>query len=337
MENSEQEYMLHPRMTADLKEAELQEVIRAVEHTAVKWERKVEKAITKGHSQGRITELAGRGMEKLDNMWPYEGENFLVTGKLIKPAFHYSIEEGVLHNELVGVRWEHAQQEALETQRTLGFGYRMIEGKFRYVYVFSGEIEHFSAPYMGGNFTPQVYAVPEAISLTLMTSPEEEEGIVHTNLVHETLAYYDQLLSELVTDESFTELSHEQQQSNINSLVDTVNDIISSPGSVIDIQCTTADAYARVEASTPYGFERVDSAEQMPKGIAIPIHGELLGVTMLEKDVLELAPLKETHEFVDRTAGLCLIIEPHNSGGTVLVPYLSAQIDADGINICPEG
>ena len=330
---------IHPRIIAEQEQIASQEVIENLQITAELWELRIADAKERKLSTTEIHDLSREAVQDMDRRWDYGGERFLIAGTWIYKKIQFNSEESETPGALVhsdGATWSDEEEDVFLLTYSLGWGIKNIEGKSRLCYMFNARTVIVQDPDFHLNYMPLAYALPEAISLTLLPAETAEQSEVQTERVYQTLELYDRLVYLCMAQPGFHQQSRKKQAACINDLVNKANELITNPGSVVYAQCKISEWYERTETSTGYGFQRIDALDN-EKGEAVEVNGSILGVAVLEQDVLNERPLRIESDYIDHTAGLCIMLEVYDNGEPEIryVPYWSAGLEPDKIEAYP--
>lgn len=336
MTNPEQGNAAHPRAVAEQVEADSQDAIQEVQRNIAAWEQKLQNAADANLSKEDRFTIATEAISEIEKDWPYNGYKFFISGKWTVPSITLNIEQDddESFKSIEGFSVEDSKENIFDTQWNKGIGVREIDGRPRLGFVFTADSQSIDVPFLSADFTPMAFAVPEEISLTLMDVPSQEQTEAHAERIIENLELYDRLIEMFVSRDEFLRQTRSQQERLIRKLVLEANEQITAPGIMVYLQCETSDIYARTEVSTSYGFQHLNSAER-EDGQMLELQGIVRGVGFLEQSILAEKALKQDSDFIDRSAGLCLVMEVANDYGTHLlyVPYQSIIIEEDGLNV----
>lgn len=330
------EINLQPKVVAEQEQIRFRTSYEESLFVAESLEFDINAASMMGHSEEEITNLAERAVEQLNVYWAYHDEIFYVAGRWIVPKIIalYDSEDDIMLADPVGVRWEFIEEDVCSARYSQGWGYKRLDNKVHLGLTFAADSFAIAQPYLHIGGSPTGFALPEKISLELVSTPNEEQTDRHGELVCETLEMYDKLIRLYTSQESFRRQPHHKQAKTIDRLIQNMNDLISLPGTGMYIDSDATELYTRAETSTGYGFQHIDIKSYGSKE-NIPIQGMILGVTILERDLLSEKAIRSDNDFIDKDAGLCMLIEAYNDGKAtnVCIPYRAIDITPETLKV----
>lgn len=255
---------------------------------------------------------------ELDRQWPFHNHDFAVQGCWYGKRVDASAQ-GIRYSDL-------EKTEAFQTATSDGFGISMREDGTPFIGLgfhidgFSGGSNHYRYRFEIVNV-----ADPREISMTYVRPPHDFASALAAN-AHKSLLLYDNLLRIHLGDKSdFFRVSRRRQHRFVTNLLDDANNEITAPGTSIQASMKRLKvAYVRTDISTPYGYDKLTPNADKK---AFKLGGMVLGVTMLEKELLENHKIASAQQLIDPESGLCLIVDPDRlkvagkkQPGVVLVP-----------------
>jgi hypothetical protein len=340
MTNPEQGSGVHPRVTFEQGQTQFEAEMEDFSVRAEFWDLKLADAQAGGANRSQLLELAEEGIEELDGYWPYHDEMFIVSGTWIVPQLEidYDPDDQSSVMDVNTISWNFVEREQLEPRRSHGWGYKEIDGKVRVGLSFSSDSFECQVPFLVINVLPMGFALPEKVSLTHIPEATTEQIEVHGERVRETLELHDKLIRLYMSQDSFLRESQSKQRRVLGNLIQDATENITSPGTGLYLDSTLSEFFVRSESSTAYGFEHVYYPD---KGIVnVPLKGVILGLAVLEQSVLEERPLQKAEDFIDRSAGLCLIMEVYRQDhdpATIYVPYKATVLSEENLTVFNAG
>lgn len=335
MDNPELGSGIHPRQSAEFEHQRFVEKYESILERAEMWQLRLDQIQGTSTDAEEIFAVANEAVDDLDQNWEYTDCAFLVAGVWIVPRIGYELEDMNTGNLLAasGLRWEFVEEDVCEPRFSRGWGYQAIDGKLQLGLVFKADSEGITVAYVGVEIDRGGLALPRNVSLELLTPPTEQQVTVHAERVIETIELYDKLIQLYIGQESFYSQPHKKQKAVINQLLKDANNIILAPGVGLYLDSHTSESYSYTEASTAYGFSH-ETSQKQPNEPPTQLQGCLMGVGFLEQEVLADKAIRSVDDFIDPSAGLCLIVEVYGDNQrTLYVPWKATTVNKETLSV----
>ncbi len=265
-----------------------------------------------------IQAISVEAVNELDQQWPYHHHDFAIQGSWYG--------KGVTVDD-AGIKYlDIEKNDAFQTATSDGFGISRREDGTPFV-----GLGFHAGGFVGGSnhyrfkFDLVTVADPREISMTYVRPPHDFASTLAADARGRLLLYDDLLRLHLSDASEFFRTSRRRQHRFVTNLLDDANNDITAPGATMRAYVKRLKvAYVRTDMSTPYGYDKLTPK---PNKKGFKLGGLVLGVTMLEKDILEDHSITSAADLIDPKSGLCLIIDSEQEKvagkkrpGVILVP-----------------
>lgn len=308
---------IHPRVQAAEQQRELEAGMPRMQHLVDMANLKL--GFTSITTMTEASEAAEPLIEQLNYEWPFMNHVFAIRGQWYGKKYDFSDVDNAIYMSDIEV------QSALCAAPSNGFGVsRKANGDYFVGPSFIvGSITNLG-PHENVSFDVIKVADVREVELQYVSSPNESREALG-KLAKPTLKAYDKLYREMVSDDiGFYAQDHTGQKQLVSDIIDEANAALTAPlVTVSTIMQQVSGAYFRSTASVD-GYTKLEPIRNRK---TFSLHGVLLGVTILDVDVLDQKRLTGKQDLIDVDAGICAVVDPVNSrvgnhvnSGNILVP-----------------
>jgi hypothetical protein len=244
-------------------------------------------------------------VEELDSLWEYDHEptafrgEAIITGTDITTRTEVVARQCVKYGEGLSLGFEVAAVGRKDTRR------------WRIGYIFINDEDEFPrhTPKPEGIAADQITTYNtfiEASSASLVPIASIEDALIgeEENAVYDLLSEASLNIRKTVRSRDFLRLSAKDQ---LDILTFYLKDVEQQAEECLNFKCqpvTCGTEYIwALDISVANGYKRIETPE-------VPVRGECLGLEILERRGLEVKSFRGEVDFVDATAGMCLVVDP---------------------------
>ncbi|MDB5169173.1 MAG: hypothetical protein JWO41_529 [Candidatus Saccharibacteria bacterium] len=247
-------------------------------------------------------QLGEEAKASLNEQWPFVGDVFMVSGKW------YGRE---MSSDLLGIHFSEIRAaDAFTIAQSAGFALTERRGIQTVGFAFYAETLGIDRETVEGALTTKRVAPHDESTLAFVRSAWEDENALIEGATEGLLSVHGLFKLQFRPNSTFYRVKHAKQLKFVTGLLDQANEAATAPGHSLPFMTVSDRLITRTNTSSPYGFRTMWPEEGQPN---IYIEGELLGATLIERELLDAKPFTSPKDFIYPEAGLTLIIKPLRS------------------------